>query len=263
MIDKKEILKNVSQPEERLFLAKVLDRADFCCRRYEKTFTDFCDPAKLSAALSALGHPQDFNYKVFGGNDDCERNIIGFCPEYDELSNEDFPIKAVEIKANAKFASSVSHRDFLGSVLGLGIDRSKVGDIFVFESSAVVFCMEDIADYVAVNLERVGRNAVKTKAVSLNQVNMPVKEPQEKYTTVSSLRADLIVGEAFNLSRSKAQELIAAEKVFVNWNVLKNGSKPVNEGDMISARGFGRVKINEIKGRTKKDKIGIVLLRFV
>ena len=71
------------------------------------------------------------------------------------------------------------------------------------------------------------------------------------------------MGEAFNLSRSKAQELIAAEKVFVNWNVLKNGSKPVNEGDMISARGFGRVKINEINGRTKKDKIGIVLLRFV
>lgn len=263
MTDRKEILKNITQPEERLFLAKVLDRADFCCRRFEKTFTDFCDPAKLSLALSVLEYSRDFKYMIYGGNGECERHMIGFCPEYDELKEEDFPIKAVEIKANAKFASSVSHRDFLGSVLGLGIERSKVGDIFVFESSAVVFAEGDIADYIAANLERVGRNAVKTRSVSANEVKMPQRTAEEKYTTVSSMRADLLIGTAFNLSRSKAQELIEAEKVFVNWTVVKNGSKPLKEGDLISARGFGRIKIAEIKGNTKKGKIGIVLLKYV
>ena len=263
MTDRKEILKNITQPEERLFLAKVLDRADFCCKRYEKSFTDFCDPAKLSLALSCIEHSRDFNYMVFGGNENCERNIIGFCPDYEELGEEDFPIKAVEIKANAKFASSVSHRDFLGSVLGLGIERSKVGDIFVYESSAYVFADSDIADYIAANLEKVGRNAVKTKAVSIKDVRLPEGKTEEKYTTVSSMRADLIIGTAFNLSRSKAQELIEAEKVFVNWNVVKNGSKPLKEGDIISARGFGRTKIAEIKGKTKKDKIGLILLKYL
>ena len=263
MTDRKEILKKVNQPEERLFLAKVLDQAAFCCRRFEKTFTDFCDPAKLGMALSAMGLSAEYNIMVFGGSMSCERNMIGFCPPYDTLEEKDFPIKAVEIKANAKFASQMSHRDFLGSVLGLGIERDKVGDIFVFESRAIVFASSDIADYIAANLERVGRNAVKCRVLLAEDAQIPQSDGAEKYITVPSMRIDCIIGEVFNLSRSKASDIVAAEKVFINWNTVKNGAKTAKEGDIISVRGFGRVKIHEIKGKTKRDKIGLTVLKFM
>jgi len=263
MIDKQSILKNVNQPEERLLLAKVLDQAIFSLKKHENTFTSFCDPKKMNTILKSISGINELNFFVFGGNDDCERRRIGFCPNYREIKDEEFPISAIKIVGNTRFSKELTHRDFLGSILGLGIDRGKIGDIFMFESYAVAFVADEIAEYIKTNLERIGRAVVKTEIKSLSEVQLAEKLTVEKSTTVSSLRLDALVSAAFNMSRSKAQELISVEKVFVNWTVNANGSKLLAEEDLISVRGFGRAKLSKIVGRTKKDRISVIFLKYV
>ena len=263
MLDKQALLRNVNQPDERLLLAKVLDQADFSLKRHENTFTDFCDPGKMEMVLRAISGISGLHFTVFGGGEDCERRRIGFCPDYREIVEDEFPIKAVKISANMKFSKELTHRDFLGSVLGLGIDRGKVGDIFLFEDYTLVFACDEIAQYICTNLMRVGKTAVKTQLQNVNEVEMPIKNVEEKSVTVSSLRLDALVGAAFNMSRGKAAALIEGEKVFINWMTAASVSKSVKEGDMLSVRGFGRAKLLEVRGKTKKDRIGVVFLKYV
>ncbi|HCT65324.1 MAG TPA: hypothetical protein DIC60_08700 [Lachnospiraceae bacterium] len=263
MLDKQALLRNVNQPDERLLLAKVLDQADFSLKRHENTFTDFCDPGKMEIIIRAIGGIQGLNFTVFGGSDDCERRRIGFCPDYREIDEAEFPIKVVKISVNTKFSKELTHRDFLGSVLGLGIDRGKVGDIFLFEDYTLIFACEEIAKYICANLLRVGKTIVKTQLQAVNEAQMPTKKMEEKSVTVSSLRLDVLVGAAFNMSRGKAVALIESEKVFINWITAKSVSKVVKEGDMLSVRGFGRAKLLEVRGKTKKDRVGVVFLKYI
>lgn len=263
MLHRQVLLRNVSQPEERLLLAKVLDQADFSLKRHENTFTDFCDPGKMETIIKMLENIPALHFTVFGGNEDCERRRIGFCPDYREIAEEEFPIKAVKISANMKFSKELTHRDFLGSVLGLGIDRGKVGDIFLFEDYTLVFACDEIAHYICTNLLRVGKTPVKTKLQNMDEVEMPIKNVVEKSVTVPSLRLDALIGAAFNMSRGKAAALIEGEKVFINWMTASSVSKAVKEGDMLSVRGFGRAKLLAVRGKTKKDRIGVVFLKYV
>ncbi|MCQ4726337.1 YlmH/Sll1252 family protein [Anaerotignum faecicola] len=263
MLDKQALLRNVYQPDERLLLAKVLDQADFSLKRHSDTFTDFCDPKKMETVMSVIRNISGINFFIFGGSGECERRIIGFCPDYREIENFDFPIKAVKVSANMKFSKELSHRDFLGSVLGLGIDRGKVGDIFIFDNYSIIFAFDDIAEYIAANLERVGRTAVKTEIMEICDIQMPEKNVVEKSITVASLRLDAVIGGIFNISRGKASDLIEGEKVFINWLSVTNVSKPVKEGDMISVRGLGRAKFMSLNGKTKKGRIGIVVEKYI
>lgn len=263
MLNKQELLKIANQPEERLLLAKVLDQAIFSLKKHENTFTDFCDPKNIEMIIKTVQGIAELNFFVFGGSEGCERRMIGFCPDYRNIDEIDFPIKAVKIISNTKFSKELSHRDFLGSVLGLGIDRSKVGDIFIFEDFTIVFVNEEIAAYISSNLERVGKAPVTTEVFDSRSIELPQGKTEEKTATVSSLRADALVGAAFNISRGKAQTLIDGEKVFVNWSSLLNGSKQLKEGDMISVRGLGRAKVSSIGGRTKKDRIVVTFLKYV
>ena len=112
--------------------------------------------------------------------------------------------------------------------------------------------MEDIAQYICANLFKVGRTPVKCTLKDITGIDIAKKEVKEMFSTVPSLRLDCIVSSAFGLSRGNAKSLIEAEKVQLNWETATNASAMVHKGDMLSARGFGRAQINEIKGKTKK-----------
>ena len=157
----------------------------------------------------------------------------------------------------------MSHRDYLGSILGLGIDRSKTGDILVFDGSALCYVKKEISDYIASNIEKVGRNSVKAKVVDISDIELPKLKTEEKSFTVASLRIDAVAGGAFNIPRGKIQLLIEGEKTFLNFLPEISPSKTVGEGDMISVRGFGRFKILSVNGKTKKDRISITVLKYV
>ncbi|MCL1862944.1 MAG: YlmH/Sll1252 family protein [Defluviitaleaceae bacterium] len=230
---------------ENVISAKVKDRLVAAEKRGQPTFSDFLDPMSCAEICTQL--PQAMAY---GGYENAERKMLGF------LCNEqDFPITAITISYNEKFSAPPTHRDYLGSVLGLGLERTKIGDIMANEHGAVMYVSSDMAFYICENLQQVKRTKVKCQIGGALDVE-PISK--EKRITVPSMRLDAVVSSAFNLSRGKASALIDAEKVYVNWRLTKK-THIVSEGDMVTIRGTGRVKINEIAGSTKKDRIVLII----
>lgn len=249
--------------ENRAAVSRIEDIIGQCLKKHIKVFSDFITPAQMEDIIKTAQSYRDIKYMSFGGNSQCERRIMGFCPDYMDICQEDFPIDIIKISANKKFSVEMSHRDYLGSVLGLGIDRSKVGDIIIFDGSALCYVKKEISDFINTNLIKVGRNNVLTEVFDIKEFELPEVKTEEKSYTVSSLRLDAVSGGAFNLARGKIQSLIEGEKVFLNFITELSPSKNVTEGDMISVRGYGRVKVLSINGRTKKDRISITVLKYV
>lgn len=262
MFDRAKILKNVKKPEEKLWFAKALEQAYCCIRSYEPCFTDFSNPFQIGELISLLGYNPEFKSVAFGGFEGCERVMAGFFPEYMEIDESLFPIRAIKISYNEKFSAKLSHRDFLGSVLGLGLTRDKVGDIIIEDGYAILLVKSDIADFILTNLERVAHTKVKNEEISLESLKGREEKGEEKAIIVSSLRVDAVLSGAFNLSRGKISELIAGGRAFVNWKEEPSASKNVNEGDIITLRGTGRIKIIEIKGKTKKDRFVLNIHKY-
>lgn len=255
MFNKEELLKNVTDNDERILYAKSLDKAVLTAKRHEPAFTPFFDPFKLDRFKKLLGYT-DIKVIDYGGFDEAERRMIGFFPDYYDWDKAEFPITPVEISFN-RFSKTLTHRDFLGSVLGLGITREKVGDIIVEDERAVVLAETSIAEYIAANLEYVGHTKINTKV--LESYAPPLKEAVEKKITVASMRLDAVLSACFNMSRTKISDLIKGEKAYINWLGADSPSKQLCEGDIITLRGSGRAVLKEINGKTKKDRFLITV----
>ena len=188
--------------------------------------------------------------------------MIAFAPDYMELTEQDFPIQALYITKNNKFGQAdLNHRDYLGSILALGIDRAKLGDIIVLEQQTICYVHKDLAEYVKNTLEYVSRTKVDVSVSDISAVTLPEKEWKYQTITVASLRLDAVAGGAFHMARGKVQQYIKRELVQLNWNTTTNISCLLKQGDMISIRGFGRIKIFEIGNITKKDRICVTIGR--
>lgn len=265
MFNKRDLLKNIIKQDEKIMTAKVLDQASLCLKNFETVFTEFYDPYKISQFLNFVKNENDLNIKTFGGYEESERLMLAFSPNYIEVNENEFPIAVLEICFNEKFSRKLTHRDFLGSILGLGIVRGKIGDIIIQNEKAVVFVNKDISEYICINLERVSNTKVTINNFDIKQFVNSINstdEQKEYKITVASLRIDAMLSAAFNLSRSKASALILSEKVFVNWSVTCNTSKQVLSGDIITLRGIGRIKIIEVLGKTKKDRFLVNLCKY-
>ena len=214
-------------------------------------------------AFELLKGIRDLKVKAFGGYDEAERVVFALYPDYFDDDDIFFPIDAVKITYNQKFASSLSHRDFLGSILGLGIERIKLGDILVYEGEAYCFADSSISSYICANLERAGRTKVSASITDLSLVKLPEKKIDVKNVTVSSLRADTVFGAVFGKSRSETQDLIRAERASVNWCTIRSVSDMIKEGDILSLKGSGRGILMEIGGTTKKGRIVITVGRYI
>lgn len=255
-------MKSIPEGEERLLFARALDQALFAMKRRQPAFTDFMDRAKCARFAERMRGIRELQVTLYGGMEDCERQRMGFSLE--EIPLEAFPIKIIKIRRKSrKFGQAdLGHRDYLGSILGLGIDRGKVGDILVSEEEAVCFVTEEIAPYITAMLEQVSKTAVIAEEAEGAEA-IPQRQTERKRLTVASLRLDAVAGEAFHLSRGKVQALIGAEKAQVNWNTVTNTSHQLKEGDMVSLRGFGRFRVREIGGKTKKDRTGLEIEKYI
>ncbi|MCD8238170.1 MAG: YlmH/Sll1252 family protein [Clostridiales bacterium] len=261
MTDKHSVLKNIQDNELKLFLAKGLDKAAMAQKRQIPCFTEFAEPVRVEMLKELLKKEQGLEVRIWGGYEDAERLMAGFYPEYGE--DEPFPICAVKIEYNAKYSKGLSHRDFLGSVLGLGIERGKTGDIIPSEGFALVICCTDVADFISANLEKVGRTSVRCKTVSDYESLIAAPEVKEIVKTLVSLRLDAVLSGAFNISRSAANEAVKSGRVFVNRLPVENPSKKTDCGDIITLRGKGRIKLLEVLGSTKKDKLIVKFQSYV
>ena len=251
-------------PDLKPLFAKVLDRFFLCEYKGITTFTDFYDPAKWTAfndILSRQTQRQGLSIETFGGAENCERRMLGFFSVKEESVT--FPIVRLRISHNAKFNKTPRHQDYLGSILGLGFDRGRIGDIFISEEKGYgeVFVCKDIADYICSQLEKIGRVPVKVKTISEKMEDIIRPQEVEGQLNVASLRLDVVVAALFKLSRGQASALIGAEKVFINWSPCTDGGKQIKAGDMITLRGQGRARVGEILGTTKKDRLRLAVFR--
>ena len=196
--------------------------------------------------------------KFFGGYNDSERQICAFYTYEDDLC---FPISALNIKVKSKNAS-LSHRDYMGSILSLGIKRETIGDIIITNEGATVFCLDEIADYIKNNLPKVGGTGVETTKTD-NIKGLEIKRDfDEISSTVSSLRCDCVIASALNLARGKAAEIIDRGLVTLNYETAKSVSQSIKDGDVISVRGSGKFKILTDGHLTKKGRIHITVCKY-
>ncbi len=221
-------------------------------RAYERGYTTFSEFLNLEEQ-SILESSYLPCFK-FGGYSMAERVVAAFG---DDAENTVFPIAILQISpAIEKFSDNLTHRDFLGGLMNLGIKRELLGDILLNGNTAYVFCLEQIKEYIIRNLTRVKHTTVKIKALD-ELPETAVNEPRNAELIVPSLRLDAVVSAVYKLSRKDSCNLINSEKVFINSRQIKNTSCQIKQEDIISVRGLGRFKFIDQLRATKKDRLVI------
>ncbi|WP_080846523.1 YlmH family RNA-binding protein [Cytobacillus gottheilii] len=245
------------RPEEKEFIDQVLNWRDQVESTYAGKLTDFLDPREQQIVKSIIGETGEIKYAFFGGYDGAERKRAFIYPDYYQIEEEDFQISLFAVEYAKKFVT-IEHPQVLGSLMSLGLKRSKFGDILIQQESVQLIVSKEIEPYITLQLESIGRASINLKQIPLTEALESEEQWQESHLTCSSLRLDAVLAAIFNISRQKSQTYIHSKLVKVNWAVVENPSFECREGDMISARGFGRAKMMEIEGKTKKDKWRIV-----
>lgn len=252
MIKDKDIyLGHIKDKSQYDTMRRLLDKIEIVERNYEVEYTDFLDPYQIRLSESILNR-FDVNYHAEGGHDDAERKSIVIYPDYLLKDDVESPVAAIEIRGSFKF-NEVSHRDYLGSILGTGVKREKIGDIYIGEGHAQVVLHRDILDYLAVNLERIGKERVQVKEIDFSEIEKCEIEYEDRVIVVSSDRLDAIISEVYGLSRAKSKSAVSSDRVKVNWAPVSEPSLKLSAGDLVSVRKLGRFIVGESKGTTRKD----------
>ena len=249
--------------EEEFLQKRFVDLANQSYRNNIYTFTGFLSASEQDLFFRTLPQIGQISYTLFGGVEGCERQMLRFGSE-DQLGyEEEFPICCVEIRPTApKFADKLSHRDFLGALMNLGIERSTLGDIFIVDKTGYVFCHEKVADYMLASVDRIKHTSVKCKL--LQGAPEAVKPTlKEEHLIVSSERLDAVVAKLFHLSRSQSLLLFREKKIFVNGRCMENNSGVCKAGDVVSVRGYGKFIYGGCIHETKKGNLNITLERYV
>jgi len=264
MKNREQILKSVSKNEDKLFIAKLFDKAYKSERTGSITYSDFIDPYQKLLVSKVLLNNINTKHLLFGGYEGAERVIVIFCPDFIDCNDISLFSKLLKfIKVTAYGEHVLTHRDYLGALIGLGIRREKVGDILVDGNTASIIVMGDIAEFVELNLTKVGNTSVNAEVKDIDELEVCEPKTKEIKATVASLRIDCIASAGFGISRSKIPEYIKSERVNLNWEPVNSPSKQIKEGDVISIRGRGRIIVENITGTTKKGRIGVLIKRLI
>jgi len=261
-MNKRELLdRAASTAEERMTLARVLDKYEQCQRGGFMTHTDFLTAQEQSAAEDLLRSVGEWESHFWGGYEGAERKVMFFLPEWQEEIGDELPFGF--LRASFYTANALSHRDFLGSLMGLGLTREKIGDILVTEKSADIAVMDSVAAFLMDNWTAAGRTALKVERISPHVLHIPQTKVRRIRATVMSLRLDSIAAEGFGMSRSKAADLINDGKVHLNHRLCQRTDAAVEAGSVISARGLGKFTVTNIEGVSKKGRTFVELERYL
>lgn len=247
--------------EEMMQKKRFIDLSNMSYNRGIPVFTDFLSINELSILNTTKASELSTKYETFGGYEFAERQMAMFVP--DALFYEaEYPISVIKIYPKyAKFAQSLGHRDYLGALVNLGVDRSKIGDIIVLSDEAYVFCAEKLADFFCEELKQIKHTIVETVKCDLPE---EIAKPSlmEITGTVSSLRIDNIVAFVTRQSRSSVLELFRTQKVFVNGRLVESNSMTVKEEDIITVRGVGKFIFKQVLNVTKKDRLNVLINKY-
>lgn len=261
-MDRQNIDKIAQTGEDRMLLAKLWDKIQTGIRRSIPAATGFLSPRELEMARYLFG--QEPGLTAFGGYPQAERTMLVYLPEYlDEswLYEQDSPCACL----HAEFyqGDSPSHRDFLGALMGCGVTRETVGDILVDKGCCDFFVTAQIAPYILQSFTSAGRTRLRLSQIPLEQARIPEPEIKEIRDTLASLRLDSVISAGFRIGRSLAAQYVAAGKASVDGLPCEKPDRPISEGMKISVRGLGKIQLHSVQGRTKKDRISVVIHRYL
>ena len=261
-MERSNIEKIARTPEDRLLLAKLWDKINAGIRKNIPANTNFLSPRELEMARYLFGEPEGLY--TFGGYSDAERKMLVYLPDYlDEtaLQEEDSP--CVCLRACFYEGDTPSHRDFLGALMGAGIARETLGDICVGKGSCDFFVTREIAPYIQQNFLSAGRTKLHLEQIPMSQASIPEPEVKEIRDTMASLRLDSVISSGFRIGRSLAAQYVNAGKAAIDGLPCEKPDKQISEGMKISVRGLGKIRLHAVNGKTKKDRISVVIHRYV
>ncbi|MDJ0568350.1 MAG: photosystem II S4 domain protein [Pleurocapsa sp. MO_192.B19] len=258
MLPREDLLKRVENKED---LSRVIDRAEQAIKNWEVVVTDFLSPPVLAEVQTIFQNLTEIKALSWGGYPQAERQRIGLARPDIPLNESQVELAALDIAGNFLF-DPATHRDFLGSILGTGIVREKVGDIIVLgERGAQAIVVPEMVDFLTTSLTQVRSVAVKTQQIEFSELKIRPPKKKEMTTVEASMRLDAIASAGFGMSRSKMANAIAAKDVRVNWKEVTQSSYNVKAGDLIAVRGKGRLEVGEVS-ITKKQRYRVNLVRY-
>lgn len=257
------------EKEEILLRKRLIELSNIAYQRGIIMYSDFLNLNELNILHTTPKDSFPVPYRTFGGYDSSERQMAAFLPDafYMYMDEESicrtYPISIVKIcPLQQKFAEELTHRDYLGAILNLGITRAKTGDILVREKEAYVFVQRDLAEFLTKELTRVRHTTVAASLVTDTEFQWEPKYEEIK-GTVASVRLDTLLSLAFSSSRSKLTALIEGGRVFVNGKLITSNGYHVKEGDIISVRQMGRFRYVGILSETKKGRYYVTIQKYV
>lgn len=261
MADREKIIRFYKGTEGEEIVIKLVDAAEAVNKTRKFRVTDFLDPYGCEIAETVAAQYDGISVNFSGGYIGAERQCACFVHE-DFMGKPAYNIAVIKASWNDKFYR-LSHRDVLGSLMGLGINRNQIGDLLVTLGSVKIICTQKMADFILQNLVKIGSANVSCELDDLASIAPKEERCKEITSTVASLRIDSIAASGFGSSRSKMANNIETDKLKLNWQSVKSASQAVKEGDIISIRGRGRLEVAEIRGKTKKGRTVVLLKRYI
>ena len=243
--------------ESSILTARIFDTVDLCDRNNIPKYLGFLS-LEESVLAEHLLSKRNISFSLYGGFIDANRKMLGCFPDW--MTEQEFPITPLTFTFREE--DTLTHRDFLGSLMGLGIKRETVGDILIEKGRAIAFVTNEIADYIVNEVKKVGRIGVTvSKGYS---GDLPVGDTLKDFSvTIASKRLDCVVSALGNFSRNTACEKITLGFVSVNSVVCEKATKIVLDGDVVTIRGKGKFIVDSICDKTKKDRIVLRYKKYV
>lgn len=258
---KQRDLKNMNK-EEMMLQKRLIELSRIAYQRGIVTFSDFLNLNELNILHTIPKAELYSQYVTFGGYEHSERQMVAFLP--DALCYEyEYPISIIKVTpSHKKFADSLSHRDYLGAILNLGMERCKIGDILVEETGAFIFVHSSMEQFVLDEFRKVKHTTMDVRIEPFQEFQYEPKR-KEIRGSVSSVRLDSLLALAFSSSRSKLTAYIENGKVFVNGKLVTSNGYQIKENDIVSVRGLGRFQFQEILSQTKKGRYYAVIQLYI
>ncbi|WP_152392215.1 YlmH family RNA-binding protein [Paenibacillus guangzhouensis] len=254
---------NHFHPDERPFVDRAMEWVTNAGEYHEAKLTDFLDPRQAFIVQTLVNRHPDVAVRFDGGYPEAERRRAFIAPDYRHLESEKMGLVVLSVTSPDQKFIELDHGDYMGSILGLGMKRDKIGDIHVLETGCHCIVEEEISNYINIQLRQVHRIQVQTDILPIERLQTNVSQLEEMNLTVASFRLDGIASDVFRISRTKIVLPIKAGRCRINWKVEEDPSKPLKVGDVVSMKGLGRFKVLEIDGVTKKGRNRVKIGKFV
>lgn len=255
MLSKEDVLKNFLR-EDTEDVIKVYQAMSLAYNKGIPSFTKFfCKPNIWMYFIKNFSN-NNFLVEAKGAFEECDRRVLSF----NNIYSIPFPYKIIKINNKSKF-NNLSHKDYLGAIMALGIEREKLGDLRVIDNSAIVPVYDEVANYILYELKNLGKAPVSIEEIT--EDNLPISNFLEGVIIVPSLRLDNIVSKLANISRGKAVDIIDSGKVLIDYSKSIDKSKEVKDGQRVTISGVGKFIIREIVGNTKSGRYKVKMNKFI